>query len=791
MSASSLAPSPQDSGSIPSVTQHDPKALLSIKRTLDRAEAGHQRISAYYSHLGLAVEPPESVGYLEDERYTFEGGGSTTLPALVTTVDGPDGAVVATYRIYLNPSGAGRADVAPSEKFGRAIYKGATKGAAIRLREPAGGEIGLAQKIEIAEAVFQATGAPCWATVTSLGMRRFVPPEGVTGVRIWSDNDASEEGQRAADELSKRLLDQGLSVAVVVPPAIDTDWLGTMQAEGEGYLQRQAELAPLKRQPAHSEAASKGKQKTAQEATAADQLMELAESQNMEFFHAQDGRPFAVAMRDGRKEVYEIGSEKFQLLLSREYYKAKRRTIPKSALETAVRHMAAGARLDNDMRKVYNRVAPHPDSGVVVDLGDESWRAVVVTPEGWEVVGDAALFVRDKAQSPLPEPQPGGDIEELRAFIPLDDGDWRLLVAWIVQAWMPKGPYPLLEITGLPGSAKTCRTRAIISLVDPHIGSLQAMPKEERDLVISALHTHVLAFDNISRISNNMSDTLCRLATGGGFRIRRLYFDAEETIIETCRPVIINGINRVCAQQDLISRAVQITVPPISANERRFEADIFAEFEEARPRIMGAFLTLLSRVLAELPRVTLESKPRLADFARLGVAVERVLSWPEGSFLRAYDSTKRSALESSLEDDPVGVAIIKLLREQESWTGTASELHEALARHLSPSMRKSRGWPKSGNWLSNRMDRLALGLEAVGIRFFKQDYVEGGARKVICLFRDGDETEMSEIASGITSGIAVGESTLGTSAPGCSLATHAKSVTTLIRKKSLLKQVRA
>jgi hypothetical protein len=39
-----------------------------------------------------------------------------------------------------------------------------------------------------------------------------------------------------------------------------------------------------------------------------------------------------------------------------------------------------------------------------------------------------------------------------------------------------------------------------------------------------------------------MSDSLCRLATGGGFATRQLYKDLDETLIEAIRPIILTGI---------------------------------------------------------------------------------------------------------------------------------------------------------------------------------------------------------------------------------------------------------
>jgi len=61
---------------------------------------------------------------------------------------------------------------------------------------------------------------------------------------------------------------------------------------------------------------------------------------------------------------------------------------------------------------------------------------------------------------------------------------------------------------------------------------VRALPREDRDLFIAANNGHVLAFDNLSGLPAWVSDTLCRLASGGSFAVRRLY---TEVLFEAAR----------------------------------------------------------------------------------------------------------------------------------------------------------------------------------------------------------------------------------------------------------------
>jgi phage/plasmid primase-like uncharacterized protein len=284
----------------------DPRAVAAVDRTMQEAEVEHPRIVAYYRQRGLSIDPPDSVGYLEAERYHFDGGGSTTLPALVATIDAPDGAVVATFRIFLDPDGDGKANVTPAKKFSKAIYKGATRGGAIRLREPADdGMIVLAEGIETAEAVFQATGIPSWAAGSAGGIERFEPPESVTSVQIWADNDSTGVGQLAANNLARRLYDGGMPVCVSVSPFPDTDWLDVLVSEGDEYLRRYAELTPMQdpfaedAEPAHLAFPWRQLQKQESgeksEETAGDSAAAAIEKLNREHFVVQVGSKVHIA----------------------------------------------------------------------------------------------------------------------------------------------------------------------------------------------------------------------------------------------------------------------------------------------------------------------------------------------------------------------------------------------------------------------------------------------------------------------------------------------------------------
>jgi hypothetical protein len=251
-------------------------------------------------------------------------------------------------------------------------------------------------------------------------------------------------------------------------------------------------------------------------------------------------------------------------------------------------------------------------------------------------------------------------------------------------------------------------------LLDPNTAPLRALPREDRDLFIAASNGHVLAFDNVSGLPAWISDTLCRLATGGGFAVRQLYSDQDEVLFDAARPVILNGIEDIVTRPDLADRAIFLTLEPIPEDRRRPEQELWAAFELERPRILGVLLDAVVMGLAMLPQTRLDKLPRMADFALWATASETAL-WPPGSFWSAYCGNRDEAVDSVIEADPIAAAVRAVMTTRTEWTGTASELLGALDEVAGERVAKAKTWPDSPRALAGRLRRAATFLRKIGI----------------------------------------------------------------------------
>jgi hypothetical protein len=436
-----------------------------------------------------------------------------------------------------------------------------------------------------------------------------------------------------------------------------------------------------------------------------DVLLSIATAAQL--FHASDGTAFADLIIDGHRETWPLRSKRFQAWLRQQYYERTWDAPSPAALSAALNLLEAQAQFDGPQRKVSVRLAEQ-DGLIYLDLADEFWRCVEISATGWRIAQDPAVrFRRSAGMQPLPLPVRGGSIEALAPFANLtSDNNFVLVVAWLLGALRGGGPYPVLAIAGEQGSAKTVLSKFLRALIDPSVAPVRALPRDERELFIAASHSHVLAFDNLSGLPPWLSDTLCRLTSGGAFSTRRLFTDQDEILLAAARPIILNGIEDIVTRPDLADRAIVLMLAPIAERQRRPEHALWREFELARPHILGALLDAAAHGLKMVPKLRLKRLPRMADFTLWATACESAFR-PAGTLEAAYSNNRSVAIENIVDADPVAALVREMMADRAQWTGSASDLVQVGANRS--------GWPKGPRALAGRLRRAQAFLRTLGI----------------------------------------------------------------------------
>jgi hypothetical protein len=538
-------------------------------------------------------------------------------------------------------------------------------------------------------------------------------------VVIWPDAD--DAGGKYAEAVKMRLAGITASIRRLVAPGdVKSGW-DAADALAEGWDHERAaafiaqdsdKSAPRGDGAAAGEAAGEDSgSRRRPRPRHKDALLDLMAE--IELWHSPDGDAYATVPSAGHLENWPVRSKGFRLWVGHQFYERTRAAASAQATEEALRTFESHARYRGAEHKAPLRIGEHGED-LYLDLCDDAWRAVRISATGWSVVERPPVrFIRTQTMLSLPEPEAGDKLEDvLRDLVNVaSESDFKLLVAWLVGAFHPHGPYTVLVLAGQHGAAKTALMRLLRRLIDPNAVPDRGPPRDELTLMIAAKNGWVVAFDNLSTVASWFADSMCRLSTGGGLSSREFYTNLEEITLFLMRPQVFTAIPDIVTRPDLADRSIQISLPVIAEVDRRAQEEFDAEIDERRPRILGALLDAVSSALrhrGDMPRVL----TRMADFVKWITAARAGLGWGESDFLDAYLANRQDSVETALEAEPLSDAVCALVYKRAEWTGTATQFLNDLP--IDDAGRKSRWWP-AVNQVKNRLRRIQGALRTKGI----------------------------------------------------------------------------
>jgi hypothetical protein len=448
-----------------------------------------------------------------------------------------------------------------------------------------------------------------------------------------------------------------------------------------------------------------------------------------ELFHC-GGVPHATVKVEKHSETHRIGSASFREWITQRYLSIFGSAPHRAAMVTALDTLAALARRGPHL-EVYLRAA-RTTASIYLDRGTDDRSVIHVSAEGWKIVADCPVhFVRGNRAMPYPNPERGGQLDELWQLLNVEEESDRMaVIAWLLTSLGTRGPYFILLLYGEQGAAKSSACRQLRALVDPSSVPFARIPDESRALWVGVMHNYVIAFENISYLPDNISDDLCAVSTGGGWIGRALYTDWDETSISGCRPILLNGIPDVATRPDLADRTLAIPLIAIPDAERITDTELAGRFETMSGRIFGALLDILAAGLArEKIMARPANLPRMADAAIWLCACERACGLEDGSFLKMMHELALSQAQDAVEASPIARAC-RILSERGGFDGTFGALLVRLNEVMADNDR-GRTWPQHSRGLSAAIRRLAPALRRIGIPLEFLGHTEVGNRVFI------------------------------------------------------------
>jgi hypothetical protein len=308
----------------------------------------------------------------------------------------------------------------------------------------------------------------------------------------------------------------------------------------------------------------------------------------MSIFYDQLNRLYVTIKINNHIENIPLDGIRFRSLVRKEILEKENRTINDDKIDRIVKSIQAQIMFDECIKykELSLRVAVDENNAFYYDLTNQNWEIVKVTSKGWQVVKDNSTPLFNRYDNNCkPQVYPIKDYnnkkyfkEFLNLFNPRTDDDRLLLKIYLVSLFIPEIQKAIIVISGNGGGAKTTTFSLIKNIVDPGATDTLSFSPNKNDLIQTLEHDYVGYFDNVSYISQEVSDILCRAVTGSGDSKRELYTTDKDFIYKFKRCIGINGINLVTTRPDFIDRSLILRVERIPEDKRKKEENIRKEF---------------------------------------------------------------------------------------------------------------------------------------------------------------------------------------------------------------------
>jgi putative DNA primase/helicase len=409
-------------------------------------------------------------------------------------------------------------------------------------------------------------------------------------------------------------------------------------------------------------------------------------------FCSEDGEPCAsIPSTIDSRRVVALRSSSFRDWLTANFYSEYETAPSTTALRAVLRTLEARARYGEvPAQKVERRISfegdPFTPSRIVLDLANANGEVVEISSHGWQITGNLNHpFHQSPTMLPLPNPDPSPllnkPLEHFAGLFRLTGENRVRVFSWLAAALRLIGPYPILVITGPAGSGKSVLARALRTLIDPSAAPLRRLPSRDNELRHLALQNWILAFDQVYRISRNVSEAICAISSGDAMEIAPA--DRDPLVLQLARPVI------------LISSTVRTDIawtPPRSFSNRTLavelptvatvlpEASLWSHFESLRPALVATLSTAIATALRRIREIDLGNVARFPDSAAWAAAAAPTLGIEETSIAGAF--TGSSSIWTG--SDMLRRAVQMLLIDDQCWSGSATELLSRLRTVVAP-----------------------------------------------------------------------------------------------------------
>lgn len=451
---------------------------------------------------------------------------------------------------------------------------------------------------------------------------------------------------------------------------------------------------------------------------------------------------YAVIEINGHIETVELSSARAIQWLNHTYRNCQSPKIRgEDFFKNILTAIISDAQMNNvSKEKVYNRIA-FVDNVVYYDLATPDWKIVKITAKSIEIMSyTESMPIFRRTQSSFEQVKPTFDdssaLDRLVELLRIKDKE--IFKVHLTSFLLEGASVPIMVFDGAAGSMKTTVTATIKKIVDPNgVGTddnCTSMTSQNDSLIVQLYNRYMSAFDNVTRITQDVSDILCRAITGSGNQKRALYSNSDEAILNFRSKLVLNGIVLNPDFPDLLDRIITYERIPLGENDRLTEQEFQEKFRALLSSVLGQIFTLIQRSLSTYHVVKQEIRPktRLADFEVWGESIARAMNQEPNVFLNKFYEKQRSNSISIRDTHPIVQAIELLMENRDTYEDSAQKCFSDLTRmaytlEIDPNNRHIK-FPKSSNRLVPELTMVEPILKKLGYDVSIETYTRNDKR---------------------------------------------------------------
>ncbi|MDE6435223.1 MAG: hypothetical protein K2L07_13450 [Lachnospiraceae bacterium] len=397
---------------------------------------------------------------------------------------------------------------------------------------------------------------------------------------------------------------------------------------------------------------------------------------------------FLAMLEDGeRYQMFPLSSKAFQFALKACYQKNYHNYLSSNNMKEIIFYLESKAFENKLDYELVNRIYNADNEFIIYDLNKETGEAVFIEDGECTISTlDQLLFKRNDIfrnqitpnlkKSIKPEDLP----KYVKKHFNLSSKDEvKLFSLYLVSCfWGLTISHPALFISSEQGSGKSTFLRKLERLIDPKTIDLIGIPHKADDLELRLSNSYFVALDNLSYVSRSISDILARAITGGSITKRELYENTKEVCFNIKCVLALNSVSMIFKEPDILDRMFIISLARFKSSKNRSEAEIWKEFEEDIPAILGCCFKCLAIALNDKEPIPPVDKIRLADYHDCCIRIGKVLGYSPEEVTRLLFMNQKRVSQESVNESIAAQCLIEFMEERDFYVGSVSELYHEI-----------------------------------------------------------------------------------------------------------------